>query len=276
MEVHCITMFTLAVPLLAAALVVPDAVHNGDIFIVGQGSESRGAEVVEFMKESYPPIVDGEGDLFFLLAVDLDAPTGSFPVTARYGNGDSETVTYEINVKEREFPVERLTLPPKMVTPPAEVLERIARDREAAAAVYAGTAPKALWSPPFERPTAGVPSGNFGRKRILNDIPKSPHSGEDYSAPRGEVVRATVRGRIRMARDLYYSGMTVLIDHGAGLVSQYFHLDSLSVEEGQIVERGDEIGRVGSTGRVTGPHLHFGIRLFGMRADPAMLWELFK
>ena len=79
-----------------------------------------------------------------------------------------------------------------------------------------------------------------------------------------------------MARDLYYSGNTVLIDHGAGLVSQYFHLDSMSVHEGQVVERGEEIGRVGSTGRVTGPHLHFGVRLFGMRADPAMLWELFE
>ena len=79
-----------------------------------------------------------------------------------------------------------------------------------------------------------------------------------------------------MAEDLYYSGNTVLIDHGAGLVSQYFHLDSMSVVEGQVVKRGEEIGRVGSTGRVTGPPLPFGIRLFGMRADPAMLWELFE
>jgi murein DD-endopeptidase MepM/ murein hydrolase activator NlpD len=79
-----------------------------------------------------------------------------------------------------------------------------------------------------------------------------------------------------MARDLYYSGITVLIDHGAGLVSQYFHLDGISVDAGQIVEKGEEIGRVGSTGRVTGPHLHFGIRLFSLRADPAMLWELFE
>lgn len=269
-------MFTLAVPLLVAALVVPDVVHNGDLFVVGQGSESRAPEAVEFMGQNYPPIVEGDGSVFFLLAVDLQASTGSFPLVARYGGGDSATATYEIKVEEREFPVERLTLPPKMVTPPPEVLARISREREAAAAVYGGTNPEALWSPPFERPTAGVPTGNFGRKRILNDIPKSPHSGEDYSAPRGKVVRTTAGGRVKMARDLYYSGNTVLIDHGAGLVSQYFHLDSLSVDEEQVVERGEEIGRVGSTGRVTGPHLHFGIRLFGMRADPAMLWELFE
>jgi murein DD-endopeptidase MepM/ murein hydrolase activator NlpD len=276
MEVDCGTMSTLAVPLLVAALVVPDTVHNGDLFVVGQGLEKDLPEAVEFMGQSYPPIIDGEGGFFFLLAVDLQAPTGSFPLVARYGNGDSAMETYEIRVREREFPVERLTLPPKMVTPPPEVLDRIAREREAAAAVYRGTTPKALWSPPFERPTAGVPSGNFGRKRILNDIPKSPHSGEDYSAPRGEVVRAAARGRVGMARDLYYSGITVLIDHGAGLVSQYFHLDGISVDAGQIVEKGEEIGRVGSTGRVTGPHLHFGIRLFSLRADPAMLWELFE
>ena len=209
-------------------------------------------------------------------AVDLQAPEGSFPLVARYEDGNSAAATFEIEVREREFPVERLTLPPKMVTPPPEVLDRIARDREGAAAVYAGTAPSALWTPPFERPTAGVPAGNFGRKRILNDIPKSPHSGEDYSVPRGKAVRATAGGKVGMAKDLYYSGNTVLIDHGAGLVSQSFHLDSMSVHEGQIIERGEEIGRVGSTGRVTGPHLHFGIRLFGMRADPAMLWELFE
>jgi murein DD-endopeptidase MepM/ murein hydrolase activator NlpD len=269
-------MFTLAAPLLVAALVVPDVVHNGDLFVVGQGPEKRVPEAVEFLEKSYPPIADGEGGVFFLLAVDLQAPTGSFPLVARYGDGDPETATFAVEVGEREFPVERLTLPPKMVTPPPEVLDRIARDREAAAAVYGGTAPKALWSPPFARPTAGVGSGNFGRRRILNDIPKSPHSGEDYSAPRGQAVRATAGGRVGMAEDLYYSGNTVLIDHGAGLVSQYFHLDSMSVVEGQVVARGEEIGRVGSTGRVTGPHLHFGIRLFGMRADPAMLWELFQ
>jgi murein DD-endopeptidase MepM/ murein hydrolase activator NlpD len=276
MEVHCGIMFTLAVPLLAVALVVPAAVHNGDLFIIGQGSDKKVPEAVEFMDRSYPPIVDGEGGVFFLLAVDLQTPPGSFPLVARYEDGNSATATFGIRVKEREFPVERLTLPPKMVTPPPDVLDRIARERAAAAAVYRETALQALWSPPFERPTAGVPSGNFGRRRILNDTPKSPHSGEDYKASRGEVVRAVARGKVEMAEDLYYSGMTVLIDHGAGLVSQYFHLDSISVDEGQVVERGGEIGRVGSTGRVTGPHLHFGIRLFGMRADPAMLWEIFE
>ena len=121
----------------------------------------------------------------------------------------------------------------------------------------------------------GEPSGNFGKRRVLNGKPKSPHSGVDYSAPAGEKVRAVSSGKVKMADDLYYSGYTVLLDHGGGLVSQYFHLQEITVEEGAAVEAGDLLGRVGSTGRVTGPHLHFGLRLYGRRVDPEGLWTLF-
>ena len=100
-------------------------------------------------------------------------------------------------------------------------------------------------------------------------------SNSDFAAPRGAEVRSVARGRVKMARDLYYSGKTLLIDHGAGLVSQFFHLDEMLVAEGTEVERGSLIGRVGSTGRVTGPHLHFGLRLYGARVNPLQIWELF-
>ena len=265
----------LAVPLLISpVLTVPDAVRNGDLFIVSTGR--KGPVEAEFMGKLYPTIKGaGERD-FFLLGVDLDAEAGRYPLAVHFSDPRMEPVTVEIEVQERIFPVEELTLPEGMVTPPEEVLERIARERKAAAEVYRTSAPKAAWRPPFAVPTDGTPSGNFGKRRILNGQPKSPHSGVDYKATRGTEVKAVAKGEIRMAEELYYSGKTILIDHGAGLVSQYFHLDSLNVRRGEMVERGATIGRVGATGRVTGPHLHFGIRLYGMRSDPSLLWELFR
>jgi hypothetical protein len=265
----------LAVPLLISpVLTAPDSVRNGDLFIVSAGR--KGPVEAEFMGKLYPTIKGvGERD-FFLLGVDLDAEAGRYPLAVHFSDPQMEPVTVEIEVRERIFPVEELTLPEGMVTPPEEVLERIARERKAAAEVYRTSAPKAAWSPPFAVPTDGTPSGNFGKRRILNGQPKSPHSGVDYKAARGTEVKAVAKGEIRMAEELYYSGKTILIDHGAGLVSQYFHLDSLNVRRGAMVERGATIGRVGATGRVTGPHLHFGIRLYGMRSDPSLLWELFR
>jgi murein DD-endopeptidase MepM/ murein hydrolase activator NlpD len=269
------TGIILAVSVLAAAPVeLPERVSNGDIFVV---PVTAGAEVplsLEFLDQEYPSIGPWEdGPPFFLLAVDLETSPGTYPLILNMGKGVRRTL--ELAVELREYPVEELTLPKAMVTPPQEVLERIAAERKAAAEVYVTSAPGARWTPPFARPAEGEPSGNFGKRRILNGLPRSPHSGEDFSSPRGAEVRAVAGGMVKMARDLYYSGKTLLLDHGAGLVSQYFHLDEMLVGEGEEVKKGSLIGKVGSTGRVTGPHLHFGIRLYGKRVNPSQLWELF-
>ena len=118
-------------------------------------------------------------------------------------------------------------------------------------------------------------AGNFGRRRVLNGIPKSPHAGQDYTAPAGTPVKSVAGGTVRLAGDLYYSGLTLFVDHGAGLVSVYMHLEKLLAAEGETVTAGQVIGRVGSTGRATGPHLHLGVRLFEQRVDPETLWGLF-
>ncbi len=261
-----------AVP--TAPLEIPGEVGNGELFVARPASGGAVPDEVVFLDQTYRPIVAGDsGDIFFLLAVDLDTEPGNYEMLVRLPSGAERRVP--LAVVPREYAEEHLTLDKAMVTPPEEVLERIAAERKAAAAVYRTSGEKPLWAPPFRRPVDGSPSGNFGRRRILNGLPKSPHSGEDYSAPRGADVRAAASGRVRMARDLYYSGKTLLIDHGAGLVSQYFHLDEMKVREGDAVERGQVVGAVGSTGRVTGPHLHFGIRLYGQRVNPSLLWEVF-
>lgn len=251
-------------------------VHTGDIFVMQFPSGSERPLWAELNGRRFPAVASEDGEsVYVLLGVDLEAEAGTYPVRIVFVDEERAENSHTVRVRKKDFPVEKLTLPEKMVTPPVELLARIARERKAAAAVYSGSEPTPMWTPPFTRPVEGDPSGNFGRRRILNGKPRSPHSGEDYSAERGREVKAVARGRVRMADELYYSGKTVLIDHGGGLVSQYFHLDRIQVTEGQQVEKGHPLGNVGATGRVTAPHLHFGIRLFGMRTDPSLLWEIF-
>ena len=113
--------------------------------------------------------------------------------------------------------------------------------------------------------------GSFGSRRYFNDQPRSPHSGADYSALEGTPVYSAAPGRVVLADDLFFSGKSVFVDHGDGLISMYFHLSELMVDEGRQVDARERIGRVGMTGRTTGPHLHFGLRWKGARVDPALL-----
>jgi murein DD-endopeptidase MepM/ murein hydrolase activator NlpD len=213
--------------------------------------------------------VPGEGGAIFLLGSDMDAAPGPEEILVKRGAGAERL---RVVVAGRAFPEERLTLPPAMVTPPKELEERIAREQALAAEVYRTSAAAKLWDRGFTKALGQKAAGNFGRRRILNGIAKSPHAGQDYTAPAGTPVAAVAAGKVRLARDFYYSGLTVLVDHGAGLVSQYLHLEKILVEEGRSVAAGEVVGRVGSTGRATGPHLHLGLRLFEQRVDPESLW----
>lgn len=256
----------------APSVLVPEAVRPGDLFVVRVAGDGPAPALALFGGLEFRPVGPREGPLF-LLGTDLEAPPGGVDrVVVRFEGGAEASAP--VRIAPRAFPEERLTLPREMVTPPKELLERIAREREAAAEVYRSSTPLPLWEGWFAPPVPAPADGNFGRRRILNGEPRSPHSGQDYKVPAGTTVRATAAGKVRLARDLYYSGLTVLLDHGAGLVSQYFHLEKLLVAEGETVAAGQAVGRSGSTGRVTGPHLHFGLRLHGLRVDPESLWGL--
>jgi murein DD-endopeptidase MepM/ murein hydrolase activator NlpD len=247
----------------------------GDVFVLRPPAGKGVPEAAQFLGKRYPALaLAGEGSPVFLLGLDMEAARGRETiVVSRSAGGEEQRIPVEI--VKRAFPEERLTLPPAMVTPPKELEARIARDQELAASVYRESGGGALWTGGFERALPERAAGNFGRRRILNGIPKSPHGGEDYTAPAGTPVHAIAAGKVRIARDFYYSGLTVLVDHGAGLVSQYLHLEKMLVGEGEQVAAGQVIGRVGSTGRATGPHLHLGVRLFEQRVDPETLWGLF-
>lgn len=254
---------------------LPAAVRQGDVFVLRPAPGRAAPVTARFLDTTYPALtVAGERGPLFLLGVDLDAAPGNGLIVVRRSDGGEERLP--LTVVKRPFPEERLTLPPAMVTPPGELEERIAREQALAAEVYRTSRADKGWDRGFTPALDQKAAGNFGRRRILNGIPKSPHTGQDYKAPAGTPVRSIAGGTVRLAGDFYYSGLTLFIDHGAGLVSVAMHLQKFLVEEGETVAPGQEIGLVGSTGRATGPHLHLGIRLFEQRVDPETLWGLFR
>lgn len=179
----------------------------------------------------------------------------------------------ELVPQSREFAIQRIDgLPPAQVTPDPEVMERIRTEAALTREARKRVDDRADFAAGFIWPTTGPISGVYGSQRILNGEPRSPHWGVDVAAPTGTEVRAPAAGIVTLAHpDMYFSGGTLLIDHGLGLSSAFLHLDRILVEPGQRVERGELIARVGATGRVTGPHLDWRMNLGEIRVDPQLL-----
>lgn len=172
-------------------------------------------------------------------------------------------------IRAGHYRVEKLAVAPQFVQPPPEEIARIKKEGERMDAIYGQASPERLWTGAFRFPLAGPRrGGNFGTRRILNGEPRAPHSGLDIPAATGTPVYAAQNGRIALAEPLYLSGNTVVIDHGLGLYTSYFHLSAISVKEGDDVSAGALIGRVGATGRVTGPHLHWGLIVNEAKVNP--------
>lgn len=209
-------------------------------------------------------------------AVPLDAgdsATAQLVIERLGGTGD--TVWASLPVRRRRAPRERLRAAPEFVQPPDSVAERIRLEGELVQEVRqrAHDTPR-LWSGPFVRPRAAKVTSVFGTARIFNRVVQSRHLGVDFAGQRGAPVRAANRGVIAFVADLYYSGTTVLIDHGEGLVTGYLHLSRVLVTPGDTVVAGQLIGRVGATGRVTGPHLHWLAAYGRLTIDPLSLVTL--
>jgi hypothetical protein len=180
-----------------------------------------------------------------------------------------------LSIQRRDFPVQRLTLPETMVDLDPATERRAVSEGERLRTLYHTITPERLWRGRFTRPVAGTePPTGFGARRIINGKPRAPHSGADYAAERGTPVVAANSGRVALVADFFFPGRLVVLDHGLGLYTLYFHLDSVAVTEGDVVDRGQRVGAVGATGRATGPHLHFGAQLAGSRIDPVSLFSL--
>jgi len=209
------------------------------------------------------------------LDVDLTAGLQDWHIEIRDGHGPPHRLAGQLTVAARSFNVQRLTLPSGMVDLDPDTERRASAEAERLRATYRTLTPERLWRGRFVKPVSGdEPGTGFGARRIINGQPRAPHTGVDYAAPTGAPVVASNAGRIVLVAEFFFPGRLAVIDHGLGLHTLYFHLDSVSVAEGQVVERGQAIGTVGATGRATGPHLHFGVQVGAARVDPAALLAL--
>jgi murein DD-endopeptidase MepM/ murein hydrolase activator NlpD len=209
---------------------------------------------------------DPQGPWRALLGVDLDQRPGDVRVLVK--RGLDRTCAVVLSIKAGTFPEDHLRVPQRFVELSPRDQARAARETARLAALFRAVTTERLWHGPFQVPIEGVqPSSSFGRRRILNGQPRSPHTGVDLGAPTGTPVRAMQRGRVVLDEDLFFSGRTVIVDHGLGLFSFYGHLSESKVQPGRVVDAGEVIGLVGATGRVTAPHLHWAVRLRDARVD---------
>ncbi len=213
---------------------------------------------------------DAQGRL--LLAFSRDAkPTQN--VTVQLPEGKS--YSHALAVKQREYVIQRINgLPPKHVTPDEATLKKIREDRQKAADARKINLPKPYFSQGFSWPTEGWVTGVYGSQRILNGHARNPHMGVDIAAPIGTPIYAPADGEVTLAESMELSGFTLFIDHGYGLRSDFMHLDKILVKPGERVNKGQLVATMGTTGRSTGSHLHWGMSWFDVRLDPALVFNL--
>ncbi|CAI4032720.1 M23 family metallopeptidase [Nitrospira tepida] len=221
----------------------------------------------------FPEYRPGQGQGFVaLLGLDLQDEPGTHELVVEVRNGEQQRrLSYNILVLKEKFNVERLKLPKEKVDLDEEGLARYKSEQEQVRAALAEDSRIRLWSVDFREPVGGKRSGRFGSVRVLNGQPKSPHRGEDIAAPAGTEVVATNDGIVRLTVDHVFSGLGIYLDHGLGLYSMYFHLSEVLVKDGDPVKAGQVIGKVGASGRATGPHLHWGARVNGAWINPYAL-----
>lgn len=203
-----------------------------------------------------------------LVGIDLDTKPGTYRL--RVETSDAGRVNRSLRVLPKSFPVRRLRVPENFVNPPAEALEQIARDNKKVAEAFARRTPK-RWLGIFVLPVDGKPTSNFGTRSYYNGRRRSPHNGVDFVSEAGTPVRASNHGVVVLADSLYFTGNTVIVDYGARIFSLFAHLSEFRIASGDTVAPETIIGLVGATGRVTGPHLHWSVRLDGARVDPLSL-----
>jgi len=239
----------------------------GGVAIVALDDQGDTAPVVTF-RGNRVMVARGEQGWEAVVGIPLSARPGRHSIVVK-GNPHSRKVTFQ--VRDKKYAVQRLHLDNKrMVNPTAEDLVRIRKEVKIIHAAFA------TWDQEFAipedllQPTAGIRSSSFGLRRFFNGEPRRPHSGMDIAAPTGQNVVAPADGKVIAIGSYFFNGNTVFIDHGQGLVSMFCHLSAIDVKPGDELKRGEHVGKVGMTGRVTGPHLHWSLSLNNARVDPAL------
>lgn len=214
---------------------------------------------------------EAEGLWQGLIGIDVERPPGPTEVVVEALTSEGREIARTVRtlrVEPRAFPSRRITVADEFVNPPASAQPRIAREAKEVEAILARVSPERGWDGPLVLPVPGEATSNFGRRSIINGQRRSLHAGVDFSAATGTPVRAPAGGRVAVAAEHYFAGNLVIIDHGLGAFSFLAHLSSFAVKAGDTVVPGQVIGQSGASGRVTGPHLHWSVRLGGARVDP--------
>jgi len=235
-----------------------------------------GLETLEgrFLDESFPLYTDGNGRWTGWTMIPLGTPPREQVVRfegATISGPWTHAVT--LRIEDKSFPSESLEVESRYVEPPEAIRERIAAEREELRVIYLRRTAGSNEAGPFLRPVEGPPTSVFGTERILNGKPRDPHAGWDLDAEVGDAVFAAADGEVVLAKNLHFSGGTVILDHGFGLFTLYAHLSEIDVVVGSRAIRGERLGAAGATGRVTGPHLHWGAKIGDRPFDPAALLD---
>lgn len=214
------------------------------------------------------PVGDAwEAEVLFPVPVDA---AGSQVVQAQAGKRQAKATVGLLKVK---WPEQQLSVDKKYVSPPKAVMARIDADRKKSGTVLNRISPERHWDVAFHRPVPGTVTSSFGGKRMFNGQMRSYHKGVDLRGAQGTPVLALANGKVAIAEDMYFSGNVIYLDHGQGVVSLYAHLSAFNVKPGDTVTVGQQIGLVGATGRVTGPHLHLGLSILGQSVNPLSLLD---
>ena len=220
---------------------------------------------------------DAGGKSWFALAgTSVETKPGSYPIELHAETAAGQVISFQkkIRVDRQSYPRVQITVPSRYTAPNPEDQVEIQKGKEIKAEAFKTVTPEREWKGSFEAPANAEISDVFGVQRVFNGAVKSTHEGLDFRVPSGTPVTAVNSGRVLLARPLFFEGNFVVIDHGQGLLSLYLHLSKFSVKEGDEVQKGQEIGVSGGTGRATGPHLHLAIRWQGVYLDPQALLKL--
>jgi len=277
---HLLFAFHLQAPSAHGAVYIRSQCRNvcpGEVIKISLEAPHFSSAWVRFLDREHLFVQGRNENTYFALApVGLETTQGIHVgnVCILFLDGTKKKIPFKVSVGKKRFPIQRLAVKKKFISPSEKCQRRIQEEEILLRSIYAACTPKWCGNGSFIPPARGVIRQNFGERRIFNNVRRSCHKGVDIRVRKGLPVQASNSGTVAEARDLYFAGKAVIIDHGIGLFSLYCHLSKISVKKGEVVAKGQLIGRVGSTGRVTGPHLHWGVKLCNEYVDPLSLLYL--
>lgn len=264
---YLIVILSLAACGLAQAFELPKANPvPGGVAIVPLGTQDKPAPSATFWGRRVITVKDDERWVA-VVGLPLTIKPGSHTVVVKRGGS---TAKVGFKVVDKEYPAQHLTVSPRKANPNPSDLKRISREQKRTKAALGTYSKLPLESLRLEPPVYGERSSAFGLKRFFNKQPRNPHTGLDIAAAEGTPIKAAAPGTVIDAGNFFFNGNVIFLDHGQGLITMYCHLQKIEIKKGQRVSAGDVIGKVGMTGRVTGPHLHLGVSLNGWMVDPEL------